>query len=129
MQKLAIKLTLVIVAVGAMILLALTCPDKEAHKEAMKTTINKAFEGKMAESFTKDESSNSIFQGITMLGSMLVNNIADSMLDTKMEVKNYVFFSIGTINHEGESHTISFGILNNVYTCSEEDLKPFIDKL
>ena len=129
MKKLTIKLTLVIVAVGALILLALTCPDKDAHKEAMKTTINKAFEHKMSDTFTDEESKNDIFQGITMLGSMLVNNIADSMLDTKMEVKNYIFFSIGAINHDGKSQTISFGILNNVYTCSEEDLKPYLDKL
>lgn len=129
MKKLTIKLTLVIVAVGALILLALTCPDKDAHKDAMKTTINKAFEHKMSDTFTDEESKNDIFQGITMLGSMLVNNIADSMLDTKMEVKNYVFFSIGAINHDGKSQTISFGILNNVYTCTEEDLKPYIDKL
>lgn len=129
MQKLAIKLTVVIVAVGALILLALTCPDKDAHKEAMKTTINKAFESKMSESFTKEESKNDIFQGISILGSMLVSNIADSMLDAKMEVKNYVFFSIGAINHDGKSQTVSLGILNNVYTCSEEDLKTYIDKL
>ena len=123
------KVIITIVLVGVMILLATTCPDKAAHQEALRTTINKAYESKMKESFTAEEASNSIYQGITMLGSLLVDRIVESLIDTKMEVKNYVFFSIGQINHEGESHKISFGILNNVYTCSEDDLKPYMDKL
>lgn len=122
------KVIAVIIIVGAVLLLAITCPDKTAHQEAIRDSISLAYNDKVNESMSEEDASNELVQGFAMLGNMFVDKIVETVLDTKLSVKNYVLFSVGTIYHNGSSKTVSFGILNNVFTYDKEDIKNLIDE-
>lgn len=121
------KLIAVIIIVGAVLLLAMTCPDKTAHQEAIRDSISQAYNDKVNESMSEEDASNELVQGFAMLGNMFVDKIVETVLDTKLSVKNYVLFSVGSIYHDGNTKTVSFGILTNVFTYDKEDIKNLID--
>jgi hypothetical protein len=45
-----------------------------------------------------------------------------------MKVHNYVLFSTGELAVEGESGTLTFGILNHVFLLKEDELKEAMNK-
>lgn len=122
------KVISTIILVGAILLLAMTCPDKTAHQETIRDSISQAFNDKVNERMSEEDASNELMQGFAMLGNMFVDKIVETVLDTKLSVKNYVLFSVGTIYHDGNSKIVSFGILNNVFTYDKEDIKNLIDE-
>lgn len=89
-------------AVGVLILLlALTCPGKEAHVDKIRTTLANAVEEKNGED-----------SALGILGALFVSKVADVYLDSKLEIDNYVVCSVGKVRMDGETTTLSFGILN-----------------
>ena len=104
--------TCLVVAVLAVILLSLTCPKYEDHRLAVKDEINAMV------SNAPDETGL-----LGSLGKMLVSGVADLALGQMLEVDNYVLFSVGKINYGGSSRTVSFGILNHVFTFDISDLE------
>ena len=61
--------------------------------------------------------------GWAMLGSMIGTGLAGLVIDNMLKVENYFVCSIGTITYENETNIVSVGILNHVFTASEEDVK------
>lgn len=121
------KLIVTIVLVGVVLLLAFTCPDKQAHKDAIDKVVSGVVDSKLDEldSGTGDV----LTQGLSMLGSMFAAKMVDTFLDNRLTVDNYVVCSIGKIKLDDKTKTVSFGILNNVFTMSEEDVKENLKKL
>ena len=119
------KLISAIILVGAVIVLAVTCPDRNAHEDALRSVIAKASTKKIDQL----AGSNALVSSVaSLVGSVLVDKVADKLLDTQLEVNNYVLFSVGKVTLGDETKPISFGILNNVYTISEDDALKALDK-
>ena len=95
-----------------------TCPDKSAHSEALKDILNTVMTEEMNKSVETDEDA-----GWAMLGSMIGTGLGGLMIDNMLKVENYFVCSIGTITYENETNIVSVGILNHVFTASEEDVK------
>ena len=110
------------IVVLVLLLLAFTCPDKQQHQEKIKMTISNAIDEKFVESAPESE------QGFAFIGSLLVTKIVDIFLSNKLQVNNYFFFSTGQISYGGNTKTISFGILNQVFTFDEDDVRQAISE-
>lgn len=110
------------IAVLVLLLLAFTCPDKQEHQEKIKMTISNAIDEKFVESASESE------QGFAFIGSLLVTKMVDIFLSNKLQVNNYFFFSTGQISYGGNTKTISFGILNQVFTFDEDDVRQTISE-
>lgn len=121
------KLIAVVLIVGGVLLLSITCPDKRAHQEAIREMVSQVYNAKVNEDIGEEDAKNGLVQGFALLGNMFVDRVMESVLETKLSVKNYVLFSVGTINHEGKDNVVSFGILNNVFTCDKKDVKRIIN--
>lgn len=93
-----------------------TCPDKNAHSEALMKLFNVAYQAELAE-ITTDKN-----EGWMMLGSALGSGIAEYIIDKQLIVDNYFVCSIGRFNYDGEENIVSLGVLNHIFTKSEEDL-------
>lgn len=116
-------LTALIVAILLLALMVITCPGKEEHKEALKSSIATVMEKEM----TKDASDN-LEMGLATIGTMLATSLVDYYLDTGMRVSNYFIFSTGEIQFKGEAKTVSYGFLNHVFTISPEELEETLEK-
>ena len=97
---------LLIVAVICLV----TCPDKDAHTEALTNMANDVIQKEVAN--TADG------EGWAMLGSALGAGIANIAISTTLTVDNYFLFSVGRISWMGEEETVSVGILNHVFTLA-----------
>ena len=93
--------------VAIVFLLVLTCPDKNDHKEAIKSKVTTLL--------NNNNSSDGEILGIS-LASLLAKGIAELILESSFTVKNYYIFSIGEVYIGGEHKEISFGILKHVFT-------------
>ena len=105
-----------ILIVGSIILLALTNPKENEHKE------------KLTNTFTRSLSNNTDYGdlgsgGLESLGSSLGLALGDSFISIIMSslisVENYVLFSLTKVNVEQKSKTIGIGVLGNVYIFNE----------
>lgn len=97
---------------------AVTCPDKQAHKDAIMSVVNE----KINESL--DPSDLSIFA--ESLGTALVGIV----LENRLTVKNYFVFSTGALRDLDDlSRTVSVGVFGHVFTFSKEDLDRALEEL
>ena len=101
----------------------ISCPDKEAHSEAIMENINELID----EEATKDVTNESE-KALALLASSLVSGISNLVIDSRLSVDNYFLFSIGRVTFEGESRIVSIGMLNHVFTDINDNLKKEIEK-
>ncbi len=113
----------IIVTVAVVILFVLTCPKKEQHKDAIMEKVSAVME----KEFAKNADDSDFGQGLAIFGSMFANKLIEAALDNDFKYKNYIVFSLGQIKHEGEMKTISVGLLNQIFTFSEDDLEDIIE--
>ena len=113
--------TLIIVFISGFCVIS--CPDKEAHSEAIMENINELID----EEATKDVTNESE-KALALLASSLVSGISNLVIDSRLSVNNYFLFSIGRVTFEGESRIVSIGMLNHVFTDINDNLKKEIEK-
>ena len=89
-----------------------TCPDREAHSEALKDLVNQVI---TAELSGEEEDA-----GLAMFGSMIGTGLSGLVIDNMLNVEDYLVCSIGTATYDGETHVVSVGLLNHVFTIDEE---------
>ena len=107
-----------LVLLGLACVCVVTCPDKNAHSEALKDLFNTVMTEDMNKSVETDEDA-----GWEMLGSMIVTGIGGLMIDNMLKVENYFVCSVGTMTFEGETKIVSLGLMNHVFTITEDEAK------
>ena len=92
-----------------------TCPDKQAHIDEMQEIFNQTLFNELNEG--NDD------QSLAAFGSLLTNSTSSFLVKNSLKVDNYFLFSIGRLEVGNESHPLTFGILNHVFSPSEEQMK------
>ena len=115
-QRFALVITLF-----AILLMALTCPDKKAHTEAIRSAVS----GYVNETLSQRQD-----DGIVMgfLGSLFVSKVTEVYLDNSLEVSNYLLFSVGRITFDGTTRVVSVGAFNHVFTSDKDDIRQALQK-
>lgn len=115
-------LFLLILVAAAGVGLVMTCPDKDAHREAVKDVVSKVVNSEMDRS--------SIERPLASIGTVLAVNAVDAYLKANLIVRDHTFYNIGVVSYEGDFKMVSVGILNHVFTISEDEAREIIkDKL
>ncbi len=112
----------IIAILALLILLGVTCPDKQAHSDEVKTAISDYLDEELAKNTSEDEQDWAVF------GSIFANKLVEVVLDSKLKVNNYIIFSIGEVHSQGENKTVSFGILNHVFTFDADDIRRWVEE-
>lgn len=119
MKKLLVLLLLLVV-VG--VALVATCPDREAHKEAVKGVASAVVNAEMSQ--------RDVDETLASIGTMLGISAVDAYLNTNLVVRDHTFYNVGMLNYKGELRMVSVGVFNHVFTISEDEAKQFMkDKL
>ncbi|MBQ7421118.1 MAG: DUF4339 domain-containing protein [Prevotella sp.] len=117
-------LGLLILAIIA-VTLVFTCPDTNAHKEAISKVVTES----IADMTAKNATGNDLFsQGIRIMGNMLMGKVVDTAVDNMVTVDNYMVCSLGKVHYEGKDHTVSIGLLGHVFTVDKEDITKAAEK-
>ncbi len=118
MKKVIITLLVLlgIAAVGVV-----SCPDKEAHKDAIMAVVKETINEEM-------KSEDDGLQGLGVLFGSIGSSVAGYFIDNRLTVKNYYVYSVGKLkNLEGEDNTVSVGIFGHIFTVKKEDLKKALE--
>lgn len=94
-----------------------TCPDHDAHSEALKNLLNKTLTAELSKDVSTEEDA-----GWAMFGSMIGTGIGGLVIDNILSVENYFVCSIGTITYGGETRIVSVGLLNHVFTMRDKQV-------
>ena len=111
MKKFLIFL-LVLLGIGAVAVV--TCPDKEAHKEAIKNVVKETIRDEIG------AYSENVLSGVF---SSLGSSVSGWLLDNSLSVENHFVYSVGKFTGGKEPQTVSVGAFGHVFTISKEDLK------
>lgn len=111
-MKMVIGLIIFILAI-----FAITNPSAEAHKEKVRTEASKAVEKAVGST-----DNNFFSQALRSVAKMMAGSMMDEAMNQLFEYHNYIVCSTGSVEFNGKPHTVSFGILGNVYTMNADDM-------
>ena len=111
-MKMVIGLIIFILA-----LFAITNPSADAHKEKVRTEVSKAVEKAVGST-----DNNFFSQALRSVAKMMAGSMMDEAMNQLFEYHNYIVCSTGSVEFNGKPHTVSFGILGNVYTMNADDM-------
>ena len=118
MKKALIAIIAVLIVGAAAVV---TCPDKQAHKDAIMDVVNE----KINEELKTDDAD---FQGLSALFGSLGSGIASGIVDNRLVVKNHFLWATGEFqNLDGEYEQVSVGVFGHIFTSNKEDLDKAID--
>lgn len=111
-MKMVIGLIIFILAI-----FAVTNPSADAHKEKVRTEASKAVEKAVGST-----DNNFFSQALRSVAKMMAGSVMDEAMNQLFEYHNYIVCSTGSVEFNGKQHTVSFGILGNVYTMNADDM-------
>ena len=111
-MKMVIGLIIFIIAI-----FAITNPSADAHKEKVRTEASKAVEKAVGST-----DNNFFSQALRSVAKMMAGSMMDEAMNQLFEYHNYIVCSTGSVEFNGKPHTVSFGILGNVYTMNADDM-------
>ena len=113
MKKLLISL-LVLLGIGAVAVV--TCPDRQAHKDAIMSVVNESINDELK---TDDKET----QGLSALFGSIGSSVAGYVIDNRLTVSNHFVYSTGVLkDFDGEDKQVSVGVFGHVFTFGKEDL-------
>lgn len=111
-MKMVIGLIIFILAI-----FAVTNPSADTHKEKVRTEASKAVEKAVGST-----DNNFFSQALRSVAKMMAGSVMDEAMNQLFEYHNYIVCSTGSVEFNGKQHTVSFGILGNVYTMNADDM-------
>ena len=115
-SRFAIKMVIGLI-IFILAIFAITNPSADAHKEKVRTEASKAVEKAVGST-----DNNFFSQALRSVAKMMAGSMMDEAMNQLFEYHNYIVCSTGSVEFNGKPHTVSFGILGNVYTMNADDM-------
>lgn len=116
MKKLIVVLILLMVAV----LMTLTRPDKERHKEAMLKAI---------EEYVDEEAKDRLGDNVlAKISRGVVMKTAETALNSKLKENNYFLLNTTSVRLKGKDNILSLGLFGMVFTFDKEMIRDKLDE-
>ena len=114
------KLLAVIIILLVAVLMTMTVPDKQAHKEAMMKAINE---------FVEEEAVEVVGDNVlAKLGKSVVVKTIETALNSKLKVDNYYLFNTTHVRLKGEDQILSLGMFGHVFTFDKKMLREKLEE-
>lgn len=108
------KVIYLVIVVAVVLVAVVTCPDKQAHRDAVMDEVNTAIGSQLKESTGLGDTE--LEQGLSLIGSTIASKMIESAFESSFKVNNYFVFSTGELTYDGQSKTVSVGFLGHVFT-------------
>ena len=111
-----------IVLVAFIIVLILTCPKPEQHKDVLSDVITNTVNDAVNDTAntTGNELVDNAFRSIS---NAFAGKVIRSAVDDLVTVDNHIIYSTGKVHYAGQNHTVSVGLLGHIFTIDEDDLQ------
>lgn len=115
------KLLSIIILLLVAVLLVMTRPNEDAHKEAMMKAVKEYID----EEAENRGFGNNIFVNVGKLG---VIGVIKTALNLKLKMNDYYLFNTTSVHIDGQDQTLSLGILGHVFTFDKEMLREKLEE-
>lgn len=115
------KLVGIVIILGIAILMSVTVPDKNAHKDAMMKAIKEYVDEEATNKGIADNE-------ITRVGKNLLTKIIEEVLSKKMVVNNYLLFNTTHVEMKEKNQVLSVGMFGHVFTFDKEMLREALEE-
>jgi hypothetical protein len=114
------KLLVVVIVLLVAVLMTMTVPDKQEHKEAMMKAINE---------FVEEEAVDKLGDNVlAKLGKSVVVKTVETALNSKLKVDNYYLFNTTHVRLKGEDKVLSVGVFGHVFTFDKKMLREKLEE-
>ncbi|MBR0047963.1 MAG: hypothetical protein IJP74_01415 [Prevotella sp.] len=115
------KLLTVVILLLVAVLLIMTRPNEEAHKEAMMKAVKE---------YIDDEAENrGLGKNILVsLGKASIVGVVKTALNMKLKMNDYYLFNTTSVHVDGKDQTLSLGILGHVFTFDKDMLREKLEQ-
>jgi hypothetical protein len=111
----------VIIAIVLLGVLAVSNPKLEEHQRAMRFKIEKIVDREFGNSNSSSSSSSTLETIASGIGSMLKTSIIDGIVKEYVKRKDYLLFSLTTVEINNEPKIVGIGLLGNVFISEKVD--------
>ena len=109
------KLLWIVIVLLVAVLMALTVPEKQQHKDAMMEAINE---------FVAEEAEQRVGDNVlAKISREVVVKTAETALNSKLNEHNYFVFNTTTVRLKGKDNTLSLGLFGMVITFDKEMIR------
>lgn len=110
----------VLLIFGVIVVIAmLTNPNQQQHKDAVKSKLNVYMQKSLKSNANK---ANNRWEEMGQnLGAMFGGVLVEQTINNLVSSDNFILFSLTNMTWEGESKTIGFGFMGNVFLSSKID--------
>ncbi|MBQ9636628.1 MAG: DUF4359 domain-containing protein [Prevotella sp.] len=115
------KLLFLIVVLAIAILMALTVPDKTAHKTAMMKAVKEYIDEEAASMGMADN-------GFSRMAKNVVGKTIEGVLGSKLKVDNYYLFNTTHVKMGDNSKLLSVGVFGHVFTFNKKMLREALEE-
>ena len=116
------KFLSLVIVIAVVLVAAITCPDKQAHKDAVMEEMNGAINSAISDKVGKLDSG--LGSSLSKITSKVTSKVLGAAFDTAITVDNYFVFSVGKIDIDDKPKTVSIGAFGHVFTTFDaNDLK------
>ena len=115
------KLLAIVIVLLVAVLMALTKPDEQKHKDAMMSAIKEFVDQEAQDRGFKDNV-------LTKLGKSVVNTAIKTALNTKLKFNDYYVVNTSYVKLDGENQLLSLGAFGHVFTFDKEMLKEKLEE-
>jgi hypothetical protein len=114
------KLLSVVIVLLVAVLMAMTVPDKQAHKEAMMKAVDE---------YVTEEAQDMLGDNVlSKLGKSVAVKTIELALNSKLEVHNYVLLNTTSVHLKGKDQLLSVGMFSHVFTFDKEMLREKLEE-
>ena len=115
-------LGILITLVAFAIVLILTCPKPEQHKDVLSGVITNTVNDAVND--TTNTTGNALIDNaFRSISNAFAGKVIRSAVDNLVTVDNHIIYSTGKINYAGQDHIVSLGLLGHIFTVDEDDLQ------
>ena len=114
------KLLVIVIVLLVAVLMALTVPDKQAHKEAMMKAV---------EEYVSEEAESRFGDNVlTNLGKNVAVKTIELALNSKLQVHNYLLWNTTSVHLKDKDQLLSVGLFGHVFTFDKEMLREKLEE-
>ena len=111
-----------IVLVAFIIVLILTCPKPEQHKDVLSDVITNTVNDAVNDT-TNTTGNELVDNAFRSVSNAFAGKVIRSAVDNLVTVDNHIIYSTGKVHYAGQNHTVSVGLLGHIFTIDEDDLQ------
>ena len=114
------KLLVIAIVLLVAVLMTMTVPDKQEHKDAMMEAISE---------YVEEEAVDRLGDNVlAKLGKSVVVKAAETALNSKLRVDNYYLFNTTHVRLKGKDQILSLGVFGHVFTFDKKMIREKLEE-